>query len=163
MAKVLSENHQKVDEAHRVKSTAASSDHLTYSLEEYEKRWGRMYRSLADKGHSTAVIWQRSGGSYDRAGDLHWLCNYASLSSGQEPTRPGKAIGRAFAALVFTNGEEPVLHVAEPLELLDESAIATGRIQFHHNLPQGIAASLLEHGVHGEVLHNGDDFVPNLF
>jgi Xaa-Pro aminopeptidase len=146
-----------------VRSTAPGGPLLAYPVEEYEERWARMYDSLEKRGRSAAVIWQRSGGSYDRATDLHWLCNYASLSSGQEPARPGKGLGRAFAALVFKDRQEPVLHVAEPLVLLNEAAVATGRIESHDNLPQGVAESLRKEGVTGEVLHNGDDFVPIQF
>jgi len=132
---------------------------LPYPVEEYEARWERLYDELARRGQRTAVIWQRSAGSYDRAGDLHWLCNYASLASGQEPDWLGSA-GKGFAALVFHDRQQPVLHIAEPEGFADLEQIATDHVVHHDNLPAGLATYLVDNRIEGAVLHNGDDFVP---
>ncbi|AJR18805.1 M24 family metallopeptidase [Pimelobacter simplex] len=137
---------------------------MLFDKDEYHGRWNRLYDSIEAAGARTAVVWQRSAGGYDRAGDLHWLCNYASLASGQEPsvaTWPG--IGRGFAALVFHDRQEPTLHIAEPVELVDETEIAPLAIHSHDNLPAGVGAQLAGLGVEGTVLHNADDFLPILF
>ena len=134
-----------------------------FPIEEYEARWRRLADAVAARGYETAVMWQRSGGGYDRAGDVHWLVNYASLASGQEPPLAGGGLGRAFAALVFRGHEEPELHIAEPVELIDADVVATSRIVSHDNLPEGLARHLAAAGVEGPVLHNGDDFLPIQF
>jgi Xaa-Pro dipeptidase len=135
---------------------------LPFPRDEYEGRWERVYETLEERGYQTAVFWQRSGGSYDRASDVHWLTHYASLSSGQEPAFAGVA-GRAFAALVFHERQEPVLHIAEPVDMTDLSAIATSRVIGHLDLPAGLARALKEMGVDGEIVHNADDFLPVAF
>jgi Xaa-Pro dipeptidase len=135
---------------------------LPYPVEEYQERWQRLYAELDRRGFHAAVIWQRSGGGYDRASDLHWLCNYASLSSGQEPSYLGP-VGRAFAALVFHKGEEPTLHICEPADMVDRDAIATTHVLAHNNLPAGVAAALSDAGIEGPVLYNGEDFLPAIY
>src|SRR3954470_15865230 len=130
---------------------------LPYPTEEYQDRWRRLYAELQRRDHGAAVFFQRSGGGYDRAADLHWLCNYGSLSSGQEPSYLGP-VGKAFAALVFHKGEEPTLHICEPSDLVDHDAIATTNVVDHENLPQGVGRALREAGIEGPVLYNGEDF-----
>jgi len=139
--------------------TATARPAMPYPVDEYQDRWRRLYAELERRGYQSAVIWQRSGGGYDRASDLHWLCNYAALSSGQEPDYLGP-VGKAFAALVFHGGEEPTLHMCEPDELVDHDAIATERVVAHENLPQGVGRALRESGIEGPVLYNGEDFLP---
>jgi Xaa-Pro dipeptidase len=140
----------------------ASSAAMPYPVEEYQERWARLYAELSRRGVDAAVIWQRSGGGYDRASDLHWLCNYAALSSGQEPAYLGP-VGKAFAALVFHKGQEPTLHMCEPYDLIDHDAIATTNVVAHENLPEGVGKALREAGIEGEVLYNGEDFLPAMY
>jgi Xaa-Pro aminopeptidase len=107
------------------------------------------------------VIWQRSGGGYDRAGDVWYLTNYASHASGQEPSLGRSAIGRAFAALLLRPGREPELHVMEPVHTVDTGAIATDNIIAHEaNLALGLAERMTTLGVDGRVAYVGDDFLP---
>jgi Xaa-Pro aminopeptidase len=140
-------------------TTIQAGSALPFPRDEYEGRWARVYDTLEARGYGTAVFWQRSGGSYDRASDVHWLTGYASLSSGQEPSLGGTP-GRAFAALVFHEGAEPVLHIAEPVAMTDLTAIATSAVVDHEDLPAGVARALKEIGVDGEIVHNADDFLP---
>ena len=37
----------------------------------------------AARGVATAVVWGRSGGTYDRASDIYYLTNYYGNNSGQ--------------------------------------------------------------------------------
>jgi Xaa-Pro aminopeptidase len=140
-------------------ATRSSSPGLPYPVDEYQGRWQRLYAELEARGYEAAVIWQRSGGGYDRAGDLHWLCNYASLSSGQEPAYLGP-VGKAFAALIFLRGREPQLHICEPAAMIDREQVATADVIDHENLPEGVGRALREAGVSGPVLYNGEDFLP---
>lgn len=59
---------------------------MYFPRDEYEQRWQRVHAGMKNCGYETFVVWQRSGGSYDRAGHVYWLTNYAALPSGQEPT-----------------------------------------------------------------------------
>ena len=38
---------------------------------------------MIDRGYDVAVVWSRSGGTYDRCGDVLYLSNYVSTESGQ--------------------------------------------------------------------------------
>lgn len=136
---------------------------LPFPLEEYQRRWARVQDDMASAGVETLVVWQRSGGSYDRAGDVHWLTNYASLASGQEPPMPPLAVGRAFAALIIRRGEEPELHMAEPVEATDLGQVAVERVFGHANLIDGVAERLTQLAVEGDVTYVGDDLLPTMF
>lgn len=144
-------------------STLRPSAGAPFPREEYEQRWARLYEAMRRRGHETVIMWQRAGGGYDRAGDVVWLSNYASFSSGQEPEIHTGVIGRAFAALVFHGGEAPVLHTAEEVEAVDRRVVTCGEIVSHANLPAGVARHLRERGIDGPVAHNGDDFIPMQF
>ena len=124
-------------------TTSPSTVGLPFPVEEYQDRWARLYAELDRRGHDAAIMFQRSGGGYDRAADVHWLCNYASLSSGQEPSYLGP-VGKAFAVLVFHKSQEPTLHICEPVDLVDRDQIATARVIAHDNLPEGVGAWLRE-------------------
>src|SRR5690349_6120704 len=129
---------------------------------EYEERWAKAYAEMDRLGYSVAVLWQRTGGSYDRAGDVYYLTHYASHSSGQEPSHRGwGTIGRSFAALLLRDGQEPELHIAEPASVIDRSEIACGEIFGHDvDLALGLAQRLNEFGFEGRVAHNADTFLP---
>ena len=51
--------------------------------EEYEARWQRAEDELKRRGYETAVVFGRSGGANDRAGDVLYLTNFFSTASGQ--------------------------------------------------------------------------------
>ena len=54
-----------------------------FPREEYEARWAAVHAVMAGKGYDGAVIWGRSGGTYERHGDIVYLLNYYSNQSGQ--------------------------------------------------------------------------------
>ncbi|MFT3864672.1 MAG: M24 family metallopeptidase [Solirubrobacterales bacterium] len=120
-------------------------------------------------GVETALVWQRSGGSYDRAGNVWYLSNYACLASGQESSAGANAVGAtavnsvgsAFAAVLLRKGHEPELHVSEPVHTVDRRYVVIEDIHAHEeNLPAGIAARLNELGIEGKVAYLGDDMLP---
>jgi len=90
---------------------------------------------MRERGYETLVVWQRSAGGFDRAGDVYWLTNYASSASGQEPSRDGVSIGRGFAAVLFRAGLDPELHIAEAVQLIDTSQLVCGEIFSHTTDP----------------------------
>ena len=135
---------------------------MIFPREEYEARWSHLQEQLKRLGYTTAVIWQRTGGSYDGAGDVYYLTNYASVASGQEPNYGGAAVvGRAMAALLVREGAEPELHTAEPASLVDRDEVVCGEIFGHDtNLALGLAKRLKELGIEGRVANQGEAFLP---
>lgn len=136
--------------------TTMLGEKLYFSLEEYEERLAAAGAEMEARGYDFAVVWQKSGGSYDRAGWLYYLTNYASLASGQEPHLPT----RSFAALLLRRGEQPELHIAEPVTSVDPRYIAVEQIVGHHDLALGLAERLREIGASGRIAYMGHDFLP---
>lgn len=134
---------------------------MVFPAEEYEGRWARVHAEMERRGLETCVVWQRSGGGFDRAGAVQWLCNYAAAASGQEAAGPGWYLGRAFAALVFQAGATPELHVIEPEDTIPPGELAPVDVVEHPlNLPQGLGRRLRERGIEGPVGYVGHDFLP---
>ncbi len=132
-----------------------------FPREEYEARVAALESELTSKGYESAVIWQRTGGSYDRAGDVYYLTSYASQSSGQELSAGASQLGRSFAALLVRVGEEPELHICEPRATVDMGLVAIDKIVGHDdNLPVGLGERLRELGIEGRVAYLGEDFLP---
>jgi Xaa-Pro dipeptidase len=135
---------------------------MYFPRDEYEQRWTKVLDAMHAQGYETLVVWQRSGGAFDRLGDLFWLANYASAVSGQEsPSVYG--FGRAFAALLFRQGQAPELHIAEEPDTVDLDEIPVDQVYGHTNLIIGLAGRLKELGVEGRVAYVGDDFLPALY
>src|SRR4051794_41120053 len=135
--------------------------HMPFPREEYERRWAALEQELDRLGYDKAVIWGRSGGSYDRAGHITYLTNFASHSSGQEWSSGGAAIGRSLAALLLRRGQEPELHIAEPVSTVEPRYVATSQIAEHlQDLGAGLVERLKELRVEGRVAYLGDDFLP---
>lgn len=142
-------------------TTQAAGSRMPFPHDEYEGRLEKLEAEYTRRGYETAVIWQRTGGSYDRAGDVYYLTNYASQSSGQEFSAGASQTGRSFAALLLRRGQEPELHITEPEHTVDRAYVAIGNIRDHHeNLPRGFAERLVELGIEGRVAYLGDDFLP---
>jgi Xaa-Pro dipeptidase len=135
--------------------------HMPFPRDEYERRWAELDAELERLGYENAVIWGRSGGSYDRAGSITYLTNFASHSSGQEWSSGDSAVGRSFAALLFRRGHEPELHIAEPVITAEPRYVATANIAEHlHDIGAGLGDRLGELGIEGRVAYLGDDFLP---
>jgi Xaa-Pro aminopeptidase len=134
---------------------------VRFPQEEYEQRWSNVEAALAELGYDTALIWQRTGGSYDRAGKVFYLTGYASHASGQEPSAGASYIGSSLAALLIRRGHDPELHITEAVSTVDPRYVAVEQIHAHvDNLPAGIADRLRELKLEGKVAYVGDDFLP---
>ena len=136
---------------------------MYFPKDEYEARWATVYAELKRRGYDTAVLWQRTGGGYDRAGNVWYLSNYASHNIGQEQSEFG--IGQAFAALLMHDGNEPELHVLRAdyseFESIERRHLAVEKIVSHpDDLAAGLAGYLTGMGVEGRVAYVGDDFLP---
>lgn len=134
---------------------------MYFPLEEYENRWARAEQEMVKLGYEAAIVLQRSGGGYDRAGNVWYLSNYACLASGQESSAGANAVGSAFAAILLRKGHEPELHISEPVHTVERRYVSVNDIYAHEeNFPKGLADRLNELGIEGKVAFLGDDFFP---
>lgn len=142
-------------------SDGPASD-LPFPIDEYRSRWQLVHQAMAAAGLEVLVIWQKSGGTFDRAGDVFWLTNYGSMASGAEITMADISVGRSYAALLLRVGAEPELHLAEAVDATDDTQIAVTQLFGHVDLAVGLANRLSELSIEGNVGYVGDDFLPAL-
>lgn len=126
---------------------------MYFPQDEYDQRWRAVYGAMTARGHETAVVWSRSGGTYERCGDVLYLTNFYSTVSGQGLDRTG-----AFSAVLLSGGEVPELHVGvpdTPLHLL-----ATDRVEWDFDPIRSVANALRRRKIEGRVALVGSDFLP---
>lgn len=128
-----------------------------FPLEEYEARWDRVYEHMKAQGHETAVVWGKTSGVYERAGDVLYLTNFYSTHSGQEPDTV-LWNGRSYCAVILRAGETPEL-ITDESEARYET-LATDRFQGLYDPIGGVAGALKERGVSGPVAMVGTDCLP---
>ena len=117
-----------------------------FPLDEYEARWDRVYAHMKADGFETAVVWGKTSGVYERAGDVLYLTNFFSTHSGQEPDTV-LWNGRSYCAVILRAGETPEL-ISDESEARYE-AIATDRFQGLYDPIGGVADALEARGVSG--------------
>ena len=129
-----------------------------FPAEEYEVRWEKVYNEMQRRSLDVAVVWGRSGYSYERYGDVLYLVNYYSGQSGQiwdyflaEP----KAY--VFSAVILRQGHKPELVADEPPQT---NLIMTDNYCWSLDTISGVADSLKSHGITGKVGLVGTDFLP---
>ena len=127
-----------------------------FPLEEYEARWTQVYETMAAKGYDVAVVWGKTSGVYERAGDMLYLANFFSTHSGQEPDTV-LWNGRAYSAVIMQQGEVPELITDEAEGRFD--IIATDRFQGLYDPIKGVADTLKARGIEGKVALVGSDFL----
>lgn len=134
---------------------------MNFPREEYQRRWSGLQAEMKERDYTTAVFWQRTGGSFDGAGDVYYLTNYASHSSGQELWHGGAGfLGRGLAAVVVQLGREPELHTAEPASVVDRDTVFCGEVFGHEaDLAHGLAGRLAELGVEGRIASASEAFL----
>ena len=142
---------------HRRKVLGGESRFRPFPLEEYEARWERVYEHMQAEGHETAVVWGKTSGVYERAGDVLYLTNFFSTHSGQEPDT-ALWNGRSYCAVILRAGETPEL-------ITDESearyqAIATDRFQGLYDPIGGVAETLRARCISGPVAMVNTDCLP---
>jgi len=130
---------------------------LYFPIDEYEGRWARVYEEMERRGFDSLVVWGRSAGTYERYGDIHYLTNFYSTHSGHEQDTK-LWTGRGFAAAILTAGEPPELHTDEAET--PPSLLATDQVEWHWNVPEGVAEAVNRLGLTGRVGICGTDFLP---
>src|SRR5262245_32199227 len=134
-----------------------------FPQDEYEARWKKAYDEMARRGHRTAVVFGRSGGTHERSGNVYYLTNFASSVSGHG--LQGRT--QAFSAVLLHENEVPELHVGEPEPNGD--LLATDRVLWDLSDEtkgadpiRSLANSLNRRGLAGPIAMVGDDFLPIL-
>jgi Xaa-Pro aminopeptidase len=128
-----------------------------FPLEEYEERWRRTYEHMKKLGYETAVVWGKTSGVYERAGDMLYLTNFFSTHSGQEPdTKLWN--GRSYSAAILQQGQVPELITDEAEGRFD--IIATHRFQGLYDPIMGVAKALNRRRIKGKVALVGADTLP---
>ena len=102
---------------------------------------------MSAKGYETAVVWGKTSGVYERAGDMMYLTNFFSTHSGQEPDTE-LWNGRAYSAAILQPGEVPELVTDEAEARFD--IIATDRFHGLYDPIKGVADALKARGVEGK-------------
>lgn len=128
-----------------------------FSRGEYEHRWRQVHQQMRSRRLSAAVVWGRSGGTYDRAGDVLYLTNYYGNNSGQGYDNPYTQC-RAFSAVLLQEGEQPELVIDDSWP--HRKLIATDRIRYSRNPARGVAQALQARHITGTVGLCGADFFP---
>ncbi len=135
----------------------ADSDIRPFPLEEYEERWKRVHQHMKTQGHEVAVVWGKTSGVYERAGDVLYLTNFFSTHSGQEPdTALWNA--RSYCAVILQPGQSPELVTDETEPRYDQ--IATDRFSGLYDPVAGLARILRERNIKGRVALVGSDCLP---
>ncbi len=135
----------------------ADSDIRPFPLEEYEERWKRVHEHMTTLGHEVAVVWGKTSGVYERAGDVLYLTNFFSTHSGQEPdTTLWNA--RSYCAVILQPGQSPELVTDETEPRYDQ--IATDRFSGLYDPIAGLARILRERQIEGRVAFVGSDCLP---
>ena len=126
-----------------------------FPVGEYEDRWRRAERELARRGFEGAVVWGKTAGSFDRAGDVLYLVNYFSSKVGQ-PFDASKHRARDYCAVVLRPGELPEVFADDPGFHRDH--IPTDRIRHYSDTVSAVARSLEHRPIPGKVAFVGSDF-----
>ena len=130
---------------------------LVFSDTEYESRWKKVELEMISRGLETAVIWGRTASTYDRAADVIFLTNYFSTKVGQG-FDSGKFSARAYCAVLFRIGCEPILIADDPDVRSEVVSVSDFRVASD---PVVTLVDTLENfGISGEVGFVGSDFFP---
>ena len=130
---------------------------LVFSDTEYESRWKKVELEMISRGLETAIIWGRTASTYDRAADVIFLTNYFSTKVGQG-FDSGKFSARAYCAVLFRIGCEPILIADDPDVRSEVVSVSDFRVASD---PVVTLVDTLENfRISGEVGFVGSDFFP---
>ena len=145
-------------------SNRVSGSEIFFSNDEYHERWGRVQAAMAAAGYENLLVWQRSAGTYDKAGNVYWLTNFVTDGTGQDPLSSENDEVWTFAAVLIRKGHEPELHVGLSRDEMDASRIVCGKLVVHTgHMAVKLAGYLRAERIEGRVAVVGDDVYPGLF
>ena len=128
-----------------------------FPSDEYHLRWSRVEQAMQQQEIEIAVVWGRTSASFDRAGDIIYLTNYFSCTTGQG-TDISTHRARTFCAVILQPGKVPELHVDDPE--LRPALVATDRVCNSPDPVESVIRALNERGVSGPIAFSGSDFFP---
>jgi Xaa-Pro dipeptidase len=131
---------------------------LYFPQEEYEDRWNRVYDSMQEQGFDAALIWGRSGGTFERYSDILYLTNYYSSQSGHEYDSE-EWMGVSFSAAILANRDIPELIVDEPDYPPELLPLPEQRVRWEKHLIKGASDAVKRRGLRRLALA-GTDFLP---
>jgi Xaa-Pro dipeptidase len=126
--------------------------------EEYEARWERLLEEMSARDLDWALVWGRSGGTFERYQDILYLTNYYSSQSGHEYDSE-EWMGISFSALLIGRGDVPELVVDEPDYPQDLLPLPPERVTWDKNVILGAAKMVKGRGI-TRVGLVGTDFLP---
>lgn len=126
-----------------------------FPLEEYHSRWSTVLGEMKSRGFETAVVFSRGGGTMDNCGDVLYLTNHYAVSGGLDSLI---WTARSFSGVILQQGQEPQLHMDEPVGRPD--ILATTNVRNHSHPFIGVAKELAARGVKGKVALVGTQFIP---
>lgn len=145
-------------------SNPAPGPEIFFSKDEYHERWRRVQAAMAAAGYEYLIVWQRSAGTYDKAGNVYWLTNFVTDGTGQDPLSEENDEVWTFAAVLIRRGHEPELHVGLSQDEMDTSRIVCGKLVVHTgHMALKLAEYLRAERIEGRIAVVGDDVYPGLF
>jgi len=129
-----------------------------FPQDEYEHRWSRLQDEMRSRGFDWALVWGRSGGTFERYSDILYLSNYYSSQSGHEYDSD-EWMGIAFSAMLIGLDDLPELIVDEPDFPPELLPLPPDRVRWEKNLIEGAARAVRGRSISRLALV-GTDFLP---
>lgn len=130
---------------------------MYFPRDEYEDRWRRLQREMQSRGLDWALVWGRSGGTFERYSDVLYLSNYYSSQSGHEYDSE-EWMGVSFTAMLVGLHDEPEMVVDEPDFPADLTPLAD-RMTWQKDIVRGAARAIRARGI-DRIGLVGTDFLP---
>ncbi len=131
---------------------------MYFPRDEYEERWRRVRAEMDAQGFEWALIWGRSGGTFERYSDVLYLSNYYSSQSGHEYDSDAW-LGVSFSAMLLGPDDEPRMVVDEPDFPPDQTPLPAARMKWEKDVIRGTAKMIRESGIE-RLAHVGTEFLP---
>jgi Xaa-Pro aminopeptidase len=130
---------------------------MYFPREEYEDRWRRLHREMRARDLEWALVWGRSGGTFERYSDVLYLSNYYSSQSGHEYDSDSW-MGVSFTAMLVGLDGEPEMIVDEP-DFPSHLTPLADRMTWEKNVIRGAARMVRQRGI-DRIALVGTDFLP---
>ena len=142
----------------------STASEILFSKDEYHARWQRVQAAMAAAGYEHLIVWQRSASTYDKVGDVHWLTNFVTNGTGQDPWSDATDEPWTFAAVLMRKGHEPELHIGISRDSIDAPKVVCGKLVVHQgHMMVKLADYLRTEKIEGRVAVVGDDVLPGVF
>lgn len=131
---------------------------MYFPKDEYESRWERVRQEMRELGVEWALIWGRSGGTFERCNDILYLSNYYSSQSGHEYDST-EWMGVSFTAMLIGMHDAPELVVDEPDFPPELMPLPMSNVTWETHLIEGVARKVRHRSISRLALV-GTDFLP---